>query len=463
MPLAPQVTNTPNEVFPVTFAISAVTYTSTSATYTATGHTFSIGDFIAITDITPDGYNGFYIITAVVVGVSVTVANTTNAAVTTAVGTLYHAATGFNLSSTYVVYPSDVTNTGAIGPAGPTGATGPAGPAGGAVIITGSGLPTPAVGSNGNFYINTTTNLIYGPKASGVWLTTIAGYYAGGFNGANFLSGIDKITFATDTKSTLAAVVSVPKYAGAGLANSGTAGYYAGGYGGGGVTYTNIVDKIAFPGDVKTTLAATLTLTVDFCSGISNVQIAGYVAAGYYSSGNANIDKFDFNTDAKSTVVAALTSTRYDLCGISNTGVAGYFGGGIGVSVSLSGIDKITFASDTKSTLAATLSTPRSAIAGIHNPTVAGYFAGGYDSSNISAIDRIDFGTDAKTTLAATLSVAKNSSDGITNLGVAGYIGGGWDNSSTYYTGIDKITFPAETKNTLTATLTSGRRGIVGF
>jgi hypothetical protein len=64
--------------------------------------------------------------------------------------------------------------TGAQGPAGPTGPTGAAGPAGtagtnGNTVLHGAGAPTPGDGVNGDFWINTTTSAIYGPKAGGVW------------------------------------------------------------------------------------------------------------------------------------------------------------------------------------------------------------------------------------------------------------------------------------------------------
>jgi hypothetical protein len=59
---------------------------------------------------------------------------------------------------------------GATGPAGPTGATGPVGPAGadGNTVLYGAGDPAAGYGVNGNFYINTTTNFIFGPKL-GSW------------------------------------------------------------------------------------------------------------------------------------------------------------------------------------------------------------------------------------------------------------------------------------------------------
>lgn len=51
---------------------------------------------------------------------------------------------------------------------GDTGDTGPAGQDGTAVL-NGTSDPVSGIGKNGDFYINTSTNKIFGPKVSGVW------------------------------------------------------------------------------------------------------------------------------------------------------------------------------------------------------------------------------------------------------------------------------------------------------
>lgn len=55
--------------------------------------------------------------------------------------------------------------------AGPQGPSGPQGPAGisGNTIWNGAGTPAAGIGSNGDFYLNTTVSCLYGPKASGAW------------------------------------------------------------------------------------------------------------------------------------------------------------------------------------------------------------------------------------------------------------------------------------------------------
>lgn len=57
---------------------------------------------------------------------------------------------------------------GSQGEQGPTGATGPAGPSG-KTVLNGTGAPNGATGADGDFYIDTSANYIYGPKVSGAW------------------------------------------------------------------------------------------------------------------------------------------------------------------------------------------------------------------------------------------------------------------------------------------------------
>lgn len=62
-------------------------------------------------------------------------------------------------------------NGGGVGPEGPAGPQGPAGTNGldGKTILNGSGAPAAGLGVDGDFYIDTTGNLIYGPKTAGAW------------------------------------------------------------------------------------------------------------------------------------------------------------------------------------------------------------------------------------------------------------------------------------------------------
>ena len=106
MPIAPQITNTPIDL--IYFEVTAVSYTSSTATYTATGHTYAIGDSVAVSGLSPDGYNGTFTVTGVATN-TFTVANTTNASVTVATGDSYGQASDSTFDASYIplVYMTD--------------------------------------------------------------------------------------------------------------------------------------------------------------------------------------------------------------------------------------------------------------------------------------------------------------------------------------------------------------------
>ena len=70
-------------------------------------------------------------------------------------------------------WPSGVS---LVGPTGLTGAAGPAGANGldGKSVLNGTSNPTALFGVNGDFYINTSTNTLFGPKSGGLWSTGVS-------------------------------------------------------------------------------------------------------------------------------------------------------------------------------------------------------------------------------------------------------------------------------------------------
>ena len=64
--------------------------------------------------------------------------------------------------------PAATGTAGSAGVAGTTGATGATGLDGNSVL-NGAGPPSDALGDDGDFYLDTATNSLYGPKAGGVW------------------------------------------------------------------------------------------------------------------------------------------------------------------------------------------------------------------------------------------------------------------------------------------------------
>lgn len=190
----------------------------------------------------------------------------------------------------------------------------------------------------------TSNNAALGGAAS-----TTAGYFAGGYqDGVGVTSRIDKITFSNDAKTTLGATLSTGIYGLTGTEST-TAGYFLGGNAG---SYTNRIDKLTFSGETTSTLAATLTYIVSTGAAASN-STAAYHAGGYaYTPGATSInliDKITFSGDTKSTLSATLSVAINGLGGGSSA-TAAYFNGGESTAV-----DKLTFSTETRTTLAATL------------------------------------------------------------------------------------------------------------
>ncbi|MFM7628477.1 MAG: hypothetical protein ACKO44_03090 [Algoriphagus sp.] len=89
-------------------------------------------------------------------------------------------------------------STGATGPAGASGITGLTGAAGaagvdGRTVLNGTSNPTSSTGANGDFYINTSTNTLFGPKGSGVWPSGISLVGPQGATGPQGLQGLQGI------------------------------------------------------------------------------------------------------------------------------------------------------------------------------------------------------------------------------------------------------------------------------
>jgi Chaperone of endosialidase/Collagen triple helix repeat (20 copies) len=90
--------------------------------------------------------------------------------------------------------------TGATGPTGPqgpngvagapgaTGATGPSG-ADGLTVLNGTNNPDPTIGADGDFYINTASNTIFGPRVADVWPAGVSLIGAAGTVGAAGATG----------------------------------------------------------------------------------------------------------------------------------------------------------------------------------------------------------------------------------------------------------------------------------
>jgi hypothetical protein len=160
------------------------------------------------------------------------------------------------------------------------------------------------------------------------------------------------------------------------MSNSGTAGYAAGGYG---TAYGNNqglyqhIDKLTYSNENRSTLSATLTMISNntfgkyAAVGFADTGTAGYVAGGWAGIADVElIDKITFSNDSKSTLSATMSDGRRSGAAFEDKNTAGYIGGDTDTSISAT-VEKITFSNDSISVLSATISVERNSNLGLGN------------------------------------------------------------------------------------------------
>jgi hypothetical protein len=126
---------------------------------------------------------------------------------------------------------------------------------------------------------------------------------------------VGKLEYSTDTPAQFGDDwVYLPSYKTktGGLSNNGVCGYFVGGE-----SYSG-VNKVSFSSDTRTTLAATLTAAADNPGTASRNGVMGYINV----SETRNLDKLDYSTDTLSTISNGLpTNNGYQPAGFANDGV----------------------------------------------------------------------------------------------------------------------------------------------
>jgi len=191
------------------------------------------------------------------------------------------------------------------GPAGPAGATGPAG-ADGQTILNGTVDPTDNVtGTDGDFYINTTSNEIFGPRTAGAWGSGTSLVGPAGAGGATTLGGLTDVDLTTSPPTNGEALVYdsvnsewVPGSAGATAAGAANQIQYNDGAGGLAASSDFTVDpdwndgSTVFTGlklNVTDTASATGSNLLDLQRGGTSkafITTAGYLGIGTGLNGN---------------------------------------------------------------------------------------------------------------------------------------------------------------------------------
>jgi hypothetical protein len=111
--------------------------------------------------------------------------------------------------------------TGATGAAGAQGATGAAG-ADGKTVGNGTTDPASSTGVDGDFYINTATSMLFGPKASGTWPTGVSLVGSTGATGAQGIQGLTGATGSQGIQGQTGATGPAPSGTGIVTVSSGT-------------------------------------------------------------------------------------------------------------------------------------------------------------------------------------------------------------------------------------------------
>jgi hypothetical protein len=240
----------------------------------------------------------------------------------------------------------------------------------------------------------------------------------GGLSGTTEFDGIDKLDFATDTKSTLVAVIATASYASASASNNGTAGYTWGGSDvHTGATRLNETNKLDFATD---TISAATVLAADraWQAGVANSPTNAYTAGGTTSGGfQSAVQVWTFSSDTWAADATSISSATFGMGPMSNNGSYGYWAGGYGP---LDRIDRTDFSDGTLSTIVATLGSGGYAVAGASNSGTAGYAYGGVVDP-VDENNKLTYSGETVSTLALGASFERYGTAGASNSGTAAY------------------------------------------
>ena len=151
--------------------------------------------------------------------------------------------------------------------------------------------------------------------------TGVAGYTGGGFsdNVASVPTDtVFKVAFPSDTTSTLGTGLSSTRYGITGINDAGVAGYFCAGVTSAVLVAT--VDKFTFATDTRSS-GPSLSLSKVYVGGAQSSGVAGYIGGGDTGSRIATIDKIAFPGDTRTTLASTLTQARSAVTGMSNEGV----------------------------------------------------------------------------------------------------------------------------------------------
>lgn len=247
-----------------------------------------------------------------------------------------------------------------------------------------------------------------GREGAGGLASADNGYVASGYPSSGISSSIEKISLETDTVSTLAATIPSPARGYPAPFVSSTKGYFAGGNQATS-TRLSVIEGLTFSNDSVARISATLSVGRQAGAGFYS-DVAGFVAGGFDGGTYRNVvDKILFSNETRSTITSLPSSMAYGNATQSSTNAYIAPARPTQSSSPVSTVWKFSFANETYSTLGTGLSVAQYGQATFQSDT-SGYFAGGNVSGGV--VDKFLFATDSRSTLATGLSVNRSFAAG---------------------------------------------------
>lgn len=277
--------------------------------------------------------------------------------------------------------------------------------------------------------------------------TPNVGYVAGGSTPST-VSSVDKMSLADDTTAQApSANLSAVNRSLMGLGNGSNA-YWCGGRYGGPAAFYSGVEKLSYFSDtVSRSPASNLPATQADASGTSN-EFGGYIAGGSTPTNVTTVNKLIFATDTCFRFPSANLISAENGAGAVGNQSNCYIGGG--ETPINSTVDKIVFATDTTTRISANVASLRS-VAGASGDS-AGYFGGGNDGGPVSTrfkstVVKFTFSDDTTSTLpsANSLRNSMSATQGVANSSAGYFAGGSGSPSPSHFSNATKISFSNDT------------------
>jgi hypothetical protein len=213
---------------------------------------------------------------------------------------------------------------------------------------------------------------------------------------------VSKWAYATGTKTDVSTTMTARGY-GAGISNPSTAGYSWAGEGGSPLVYFATAQKVSYSSDTLSTVGGGVSQNTNQPAGTNNGTSTGYRIGG----DTADVGKLNFSND---TMSAGNGFVMEYVTTCTNGTTATYLMGGQNRTTGIltNQIARFTFSGESFSVLGATLSSARTICAAFSDFATYGWVLGGGESTGpITTIQRFTYSGETISTLGTTLPAAR--------------------------------------------------------